>query len=99
MLLELIHNIARRTMEYPYKVWGFGEGIALDALWEAGEILHEPAYQSFVVGLMERWLAREPRLVEADHSAPGGLLLTVYKATQDARYLSLALDLAQQMMA
>lgn len=99
MSLELIHSIARRTMEYPYKVWGFGEGIALEALWEAGETLHVPAYQEFVVGLFERWLAREPRLVEADHSAPGGLLLTVYKATQDVRYLGLALNLAQYMRA
>jgi unsaturated rhamnogalacturonyl hydrolase len=99
MLLELMHNIARRTMEYPYKIWGFGEGIALEALWEAGQALHEPAYQQFVVGLLERWLAREPRLVEADHSAPGGLLLTVYNATQDARYLDLALDLARHMRA
>jgi unsaturated rhamnogalacturonyl hydrolase len=98
MSIELIHNIARRTMEYPFKGWGFGEGIAIEALWEAGGLLDAPEYRRFVIGLLERWLHREPRLVEADHSAPGNLLLTAYEASHEARYLDLALDLAHQMM-
>lgn len=98
MSAELLHNIARRTMEYPFKVWGFGEGIALEALWEAADRLNTPEYRRFVLDLFERWLRRERRLVEADHSAPGSLLLTAYEATGDERYLSLALDLAAHMI-
>jgi unsaturated rhamnogalacturonyl hydrolase len=86
-------------MEYPFKVWGFGEGIALEALWQASERLNAPEYRRFVLNRFEDWLQREPRLVEADHSAPGSLLLTAYEATRDERYLKLALDLAAHMMA
>lgn len=96
---DLLHNIAQRTMEYPFKVWGFGEGIALEALWQAGEALEMPEYRRFVLDRLEQWLKRERRLVEADHSAPGSLLLTAYEANCDKRYLNLALDLADQMMA
>ena len=99
MQTDLIHSITRRTMEYPFKVWGFGEGIALEALWEAGSRLQVFEYRDFVVNLLNRWLHREPRIVEADHSAPGSLLLTVYEATHDRGYLDLALDLADHMMA
>lgn len=96
---KLLHNIALRTMEYPFKVWGFGEGIALEALWDAGEQLGIPDCRRFVIDLLEQWLRREPRLVEADHSAPGSLLLTAYDATGDERFLSLARDLATHMIA
>jgi unsaturated rhamnogalacturonyl hydrolase len=99
MQKDLLQYIARRTMEYPFKVWGFGEGTALEALWEAGGRLKVPEYRDFVIDRFEQWLRREPRLVEADHSAPGSLLLTTYEASGDERYLSLAHDLAEYMIA
>ncbi len=86
-------------MTYPFKVWGFGETIALRALWQVGPILHEPNYHEWVIGMLNRWLRREPRLQEADHSAPGIVLLDAYNATGDERYLSLALGLADYMAA
>lgn len=94
-LTALAHAGARATMAYPFKVWGFGEGIALEALWQASDVLDEPAYRAFVLDLFEHWLARE--IVEADHSAPGGLLVEAYQHTGDERYLVLALKLAAHM--
>lgn len=84
-------------MVYPFKVWGFGEGIALEALWQAADVLGEPAYRAYVLDLFERWLGRE--IVEADHSAPGGLLVEAWQHTGDARYLDLAQRLAAHMHA
>ncbi len=96
-LFALAQAVARQTMAYPFKVWGFGEGFALEALWQAADALGERSYRDFVLDLFERWLAREPQVVEADHSAPGGLLLDVFQHTGDARYADLALRLADHM--
>ena len=38
-LKTLARNVAQQAMTYPYKVWGFGEGIALRALWQAADVL------------------------------------------------------------
>ncbi|MBK8023125.1 MAG: glycoside hydrolase family 88 protein [Chloroflexi bacterium] len=92
---RLIRAMADRTMAYPFKVWGFGEGIALEALWEAAEQLRMPLYREFVLECLERWLARP--IQEADHSTPGMLLLIAYQHTGDARYLERALALAEHM--
>ena len=91
-------EIAQKTMQYPFKIWGFGEGIALEALWLAGNILNEPRYHRFVLDCFERWLQRKPSIEESDHSAPGALLLQCYEATSDQRYLSLAQRLAEHML-
>lgn len=96
-LVALAARLAEQTQHYPFKVWGFGEGIALEALWEASHVLGDSRCAEFVSGIFARWLAREPRLTEADHSAPGELLLTVYEATRDDRLLALARDLAAHM--
>lgn len=95
----LMRAVAGQIMTYPFKVWGFGEGIALEALWQAAHALGKGAYRAFVIARFEAWLVREPRIVEADHSAPGMLLLEVYQSTGDARYLQLALALYQHMAA
>ncbi|MCC6803861.1 MAG: glycoside hydrolase family 88 protein [Anaerolineae bacterium] len=87
-----IHAIVERTLEYPFKVWGFGEGIALEAVWQAGDWLDAPECRQRVIALLDQWLARP--LVEADHSAPGGLLLDAWEATGERRYLERAEALA-----
>ena len=92
-----IKGMAEHTMAYPYKVWGFGEGIALEGLWDASEVAQELNYQQFVLDLFEQWLKRP--LVEADHSAPGMLLLLAYEYTLDTRFLDRALALAEHMQA
>ena len=77
-------------MSYPYKLWGYGEGIALEALVEAGDRLAEPRYLAFVAGLMERWLAARSDVPYVDHVAPGVALLLVYERTGDGRLLDRA---------
>ncbi len=92
---SMIRQIIERTLEYDFKVWGFGEGIALEAVWQAGDLLDEPSYQQRVITLLDRWLERP--LVEADHSAPGGLLIDAWIASGDQRYLDRAEALAAYM--
>jgi unsaturated rhamnogalacturonyl hydrolase len=95
--LQLIRSIAHQTMQYPFKVWGFGEGIALEALAEASDVTDDASYWSFILDLFDRWVSRP--LQESDHSAPGMLLLVAYERTGDARYLTCAHQLADHMLA
>lgn len=95
----LCERIAQQIMAYPYKVWGFGEGIGLRAVWEAAAILERPEYRSWVLDYLEAWLHRHPPVQEADHSAPGYSLLDAYELTGDARFLIRAKALADQMCA
>ncbi len=90
-----IHDIARATMAYPFKVWGFGEGIALEALWLADVRAPELGCRRFVIDVFEGWMARA--LEERDHSASGTLLLDLYQHTGDSRYLIRALELAEHL--
>jgi rhamnogalacturonyl hydrolase YesR len=98
-LIAFALRIAQQTQAYPFKVWGFGEGIALEALWETGHFLGAEDCTRFVADVFKRWLARQPRLTEADHSAPGELLLTLYEASGDPHLLTLARELAAHMQA
>ncbi|MBK9126099.1 MAG: glycoside hydrolase family 88 protein [Chloroflexi bacterium] len=91
----LIHDIARATMAHPFKMWGFGEGIALEALWLADAHAPELGCRRFVLDLYETWLARP--IEERDHSASGTLLLDLYQHTGDERFLARALELAEYM--
>ena len=84
-------------MQYPFKVWGFGEGIALEALWQSADRLSTPAYREFVHRLLQQWLDRQPPIEEPDHSAPGGLLLLAGEASGNTAYLQRAEALAQHM--
>ena len=94
---DQIDAIVNQTIRYPYKLWGFGEGIALEAIWRVGTVLNRRTWLDWIVGMMDRWLERDPHIVEDDHSAPGALLLDVYAHTQDRSYLNLAMELATHM--
>ena len=95
--LQQIETLAHQTMNYHFKVWGFGEGIALEALWDAAQVTQNMQYRAYVLDLFENWLRRP--LTEADHSAPGALLLNAYQETADSRYIDRAIELANHMLA
>lgn len=84
-----------RALAYPYRVWGFGEDIALRALLEVHELTGDARSAAFVRDLVGGWATRRPRLVPADHVAPGVPLLQLHAAHGDDRLLATALDLAR----
>jgi unsaturated rhamnogalacturonyl hydrolase len=97
-LLARIRGLAGRLMAYPYKLWGFGESIGLEALLAASEATGDAAYLEFVRDLLDRWLPRSP-LEFADHVAPGVPLLEVYERTGDGRLIDRAQQLARLLLA
>ncbi len=63
-----LEAVALRAMDYPYKIWGFGEGMALLGILRAGELLSRPQWIDFVAGLVAPSLKAEPSTL--DHLIP-----------------------------
>ena len=91
----LARAAAEHALGYPYKVWGFGEDIALRALLELSDATDDAAPAAFVHDLVGRWCLARGALVPADHVAPGVVLLELHERHDDAPYLETALDLAR----
>lgn len=94
---RLMRSAADLAMTYPFKVWGFGEEICLEALIRYGRETDDTRAAEFVVDLVRPWCqakveAGEP-LSNADHVAPGVVLLDLYEATGDEVYLAASLRL------
>jgi unsaturated rhamnogalacturonyl hydrolase len=94
--LTLIDRVSAATMRYPFKVWGFGESIAVQGLLAAGADA-----QTYAVDMLRHWaesagpLADEPLA----HVAPGVPLLELYRLTAEGRLLDRALELASVLAA
>jgi unsaturated rhamnogalacturonyl hydrolase len=101
MTRELMSRVADATIYYPeyrYKVWGYGEWIALEGLLAAARICQEPRYLGFVEGLVAGWISKRDRLIPADHVAPGVALLDLYGLTGCQIYLDRAQALARLLL-
>ncbi|TVR94860.1 MAG: hypothetical protein EA416_02815 [Trueperaceae bacterium] len=83
---------ATHATAYPYKVWGFGEDIALRALIELADALEEPSLVAVVADVARRGRRSAP-LAPADHVAPGVVLLELHARTGEDAYLDDALAL------
>jgi rhamnogalacturonyl hydrolase YesR len=92
----LVDAVARTTRTYPYRLWGFGESIAMEALLASGG-----SAERFAAELLTRW-AHSAGSLGADplaHVAPGVPLLDVYARCADPRLLERAIELAQVLQA
>lgn len=100
-LCDVMVRVADATLYYPhyrYKVWGYGEWIALEGLLAAARICEQPRYEGFVEGLIAGWISKRTELIPADHVAPGVALVELYKLTGREIYLDRALDLAKLLL-
>lgn len=97
MICALMARVADATLYYPeyrYKVWGYGEWIALEGLLAAARICENPRYFGFVEGLIAGWISKRDRPIPADHVAPGVALIELYRITQREVFLERAFALA-----
>jgi rhamnogalacturonyl hydrolase YesR len=81
-LPDLIAAMARATARYPFKCWGFGESIAMEALINAGG---EPCQMA--AGLVTGWAHDHEPLADDPlaHVAPGVPLLQLVERDGDER--------------
>jgi len=98
---DLMASVADATVYYPeyqYKVWGYGEWIALEGLLAAARICENPRYRGFVEGLVAGWISKREQLIPADHVAPGVVLTELYGLTGREIYLKRALALGRLLL-
>jgi unsaturated rhamnogalacturonyl hydrolase len=93
-VIERIGRAAGHLLTYPFRVWGFGEGIGVRGLLEAARVLGSPSYEAFSRGLFSAWLGRGGPGAFEDHVAPGYELLELYERTGDPALLDAAGRLA-----
>lgn len=91
---DQISRVAEVAMRWNYRIWGFGEEIALAGLLRAGDTLGDAAPQAFVHGLMRAWLGRGVARSNEDHVGPGRILIAMHARTGDERFLDAARSLA-----
>jgi unsaturated rhamnogalacturonyl hydrolase len=97
-LMAAVADAAIYYPEYQYRVWGYGEWIALEGLLAAARICQNPRYLGFVEGLIAGWISKREQLIPADHVAPGVALLELYGLTGREIYLKRALALARLLL-
>ena len=78
---ELLGAAARRTMRWNFRLWGFGESIALRGILAAYEVLDDREFLGFVQGVMRSWMRGPAGLRFEDHVAPGFELLELHRLT------------------
>jgi unsaturated rhamnogalacturonyl hydrolase len=93
-LIEQLRAAASHLLTYPFRVWGFGEGIGIRALLRASVTAREPLYEGFVRGLFGAWLGRGGPKTFEDHVAPGYELLALWERTGEPDLLEAAHRLA-----
>ncbi len=92
---ELISGVAAQTMRWNFRMWSFGEGIALRGLMRAGKALGSSELHGFVNALLRAYVGRGVAKSPEEHIAPGAELLMLYEQTGDTSLLDAALKLAR----
>lgn len=92
---DLARGAAQQAQRYRYKVWGFGEDIALRALLEVSRVLDDPEPAEFVTRLVGDWDASRGPLAPADHVTPGVVLLELHERLGGSTFLDTALELGR----
>ncbi len=93
-MIERLRAAVDVTMRWNYRVWGFGEAIALRGLLRAGDALGDAAPIGFVHGILRSWLGRGVARSNEDHVGAGRELLDLHRRTGDGQFLEAARRLA-----
>lgn len=89
-----LRAVVDTSMRWNYRVWGFGEAIALRGLLRAGDLLGDPAPIGFVHGILRSWLGKGVARTNEDHVGAGRELLDLHRRTGDDQFLDAARKLA-----
>ena len=90
-----IIRIATRTQLCNYKLWGYGEAVAMNGLLAASRKTEVPDFAQFVYRCLDLWMVKSPEIAPKDHVAPGAALIDLYKDRDEKRLLDRAVDLAE----
>ena len=90
----MLQQVADYTRRWPFRMWGFGEGVALRGLLAAHRVTGDAKYFDFVRDLLRAYVARGVKKSNEEHIAPGTELLLVYEKRGESYFLEAARQLA-----
>jgi len=79
---EILRRLTRRTLDYDFTVWFWGDAIALDGLLDAAEALDDAEAFDHAARFVTEWSHRP--LTWVDHLTPGRALLRVARGGDPA---------------
>jgi unsaturated rhamnogalacturonyl hydrolase len=91
----LVRTIAARTMRWPFRIWAFGEAVALRGLIAGARLTGDGEPLGFVRALLRTYIGRGVGRTPEDHVAPGGALLDLHARDGDATWIDAARALAE----
>jgi len=89
-----LEGAAERVLEWPFKIWGFGEGIALRGLQAAYRATGNPEYKGFTGAMLRSYVVRGVARGNEEHIAPGTELLVLYEESGEPELVDAAKKLA-----
>ncbi len=89
-----LERVAETTLLWPYKIWGFGEGIALRGLQAAARATGNSENSDFANALLRSYVVRGVAKGNDEHIAPGAQLLSLYEESGEPDLLIAAKKLA-----
>jgi unsaturated rhamnogalacturonyl hydrolase len=90
----LVRAVVVRTMRWPFRMWAFGEAVALRGLLSAGRATGDGRPLGFVHALLRAYVGRGVGRSPEEHVAPASELLTAYSLDGDDTWLDAARRLA-----
>jgi unsaturated rhamnogalacturonyl hydrolase len=90
----LVQAVAARTMRWNFRMWAFGESVALRGLLAASRATGDAEPLGFVRALLRSYVARGVGRSPEEHVAPGTELLLLHTIDPDDEWLDAARALA-----
>lgn len=90
----LVRAVAARTMHWPFRMWAFGESVALRGLLAASRATGDREPLGFVRALLRSYVGRGVGRSPEEHVAPGTELLLLHALDRDDAWLDAARALA-----
>jgi len=91
---KLIRKVAAQTMRWNFRMWGFGESVALRGLLQASRVTRDAEPLGYVKALLRFYIGHGVAESPEDHVAPGTELLLIYEETREVIFLEAAKKLA-----
>jgi unsaturated rhamnogalacturonyl hydrolase len=91
----LVRAVAAQTMRWPFRVWAFGEAVALRGLLAAAHATDDREPLGFVRALLRTYAGRGVGRSPEEHVAPASELLRLHAIDGDEAWLDAALALAR----
>lgn len=86
----VIKNVGVRTMRLNFRMWRFGESIALRGLMRSSEVTGDPGPLAYSLALLRAYLAGGIAKSHVEHVAPATELLMAYDVTGEETFLEAA---------